>query len=68
MSADSFVPEFLRRLLRNPASSRDKSELDFLNCRLQSIDKMLAEPNLAPENRTILEKMRSEIEQEIGTS
>ena len=44
---------------------RDEESVEFLECRLRSIDKMLAETEVQSENRLILERMRSEIKDQL---
>lgn len=39
---------------------------EFLRYRLESLDKMLSDPHIHPEDRAILEKMRTNIELELG--
>jgi hypothetical protein len=44
---------------------RDEESVEFLECRLRSIDKMLAGTEVQSESRLILERMRSEIENQL---
>lgn len=77
MTGRSFVRSVLNWLRRHESAgtqqgssavhpdTQPKPTAEFLCYRLQSLDKMLSDPELSPDNRDLLKRVRSDLELEL---